>query len=388
MHVFVFRSNWFKHVHSSRTWTRFAACRLVSMAKRLRLLFFGSVIFGIALFCYLNFWSDSNSANTRGTNSSLDATAVYISPNVETEDVVQNGHDETDEAVKQARARRRELIAAKVKRISDTRRHQQKIVDQPRTVAPSLPVTESVTLKPPRVKLSAAEHLERSRFSRTLAYADLPTVRVRGANCTALFNGNETEITKAEEFESTNAQKIITPARYVQQASNCTRFIARRRYAMWPVNREEEDFPLAFSILMFKDVEQFERLLRAIYRPQNLYCIHVDNKSPSDVHVAVNAIARCFDNVFVVYPSIHVQWGYFSVLEPELICMKRLLRRSKKWKYFINLTGQEFPLKTNWQIVRILKAFNGSNNMEGTVARFVCWTEFLCVIAMSSHMQH
>jgi hypothetical protein len=38
----------------------------------------------------------------------------------------------------------------------------------------------------------------------------------------------------------------------------------------------------------------------------------------------------------------------------------------KAWKYFINLTGQEFPLKANLAIVRILKAFNGSNHMEGT----------------------
>jgi len=382
MHVFVFRSSWCKHMHSSRSWTHFAVCHSVSMAKHIRLLFFGSVIFGIAVFCYLNFWNDSyyGSADARGTNSSLEARAVDIPPSFEAEDVVQNSHDET---VKQARARRRELIAAKVKRISDVTRHQLEVVDQHRTVVSPLPVTQPVTLKVPRVKFhptfSAEVGPEHSHSNRTLTYTDLPRVRVHGANCTALFNGDETEVTKAGKFQRTNKQKINTPASYVQQTSNCTRFIARRRYAMWPVNREEEDFPIAFSILMFKDVEQFERLLRAIYRPQNLYCIHVDNKSPSEVHVAVNAIARCFGNVFVVHPSIDVHWGYFSVLEPELICMKKLLRRSKKWKYFINLTGQEFPLKTNWLIVQILKAFNGSNNMEGTVKRFVYCTEFLCM---------
>ena len=43
--------------------------------------------------------------------------------------------------------------------------------------------------------------------------------------------------------------------------------------------------------------------------------------------------------------------------------------KRKKWKYFINLTGQEFPLKTNYEIVQILKAYKGANNEEGTRAR-------------------
>jgi len=42
-----------------------------------------------------------------------------------------------------------------------------------------------------------------------------------------------------------------------------------------------------------------ERLLRSIYMPQNVYCIHVDAKSPSHVHQAAAAIANCFDNVFI-----------------------------------------------------------------------------------------
>ena len=44
-------------------------------------------------------------------------------------------------------------------------------------------------------------------------------------------------------------------------------------------------------------------------------------------------------------------------------------QRRKKWKYFINLTGQEFPLKTNYEIVQILKAYKGANNVEGTRIR-------------------
>jgi len=231
---------------------------------------------------------------------------------------------------------------------------------------------------------SDAVHQWYSSYIHRLAVVDLPSINVTGADCTALFSGNAVELIKAIKFESTYKKQDVEPEKFIKQASNCTQFVADRRYVTWPVNREEAEFPIAFSILMYKDVEQFERLLRAVYRPQNLYCIHVDNKSLDDVHAAVAAIARCFDNVFVLQPSIEVHWGTFSVLEPELACMKRLLRRSKKWRYFINLTGQEFPLKTNWQIVRILKAFNGSNNMEGTIERFVFLKKILVLLFTSS----
>ena len=34
------------------------------------------------------------------------------------------------------------------------------------------------------------------------------------------------------------------------------------------------------------------------------------------------------------------------------------------WKYVLNLCGQDFPLKTNLEIVRSLKALRGYNNLE------------------------
>ncbi|XP_064596768.1 beta-1,3-galactosyl-O-glycosyl-glycoprotein beta-1,6-N-acetylglucosaminyltransferase-like [Liolophura sinensis] len=116
------------------------------------------------------------------------------------------------------------------------------------------------------------------------------------------------------------------------------------------------------------DIEQAERLLRAIYQPQNYYCIHVDRKSEDSIKNGMKAVAKCFDNVFLVEKPVAVVWGKFTVLEAELLCLKELWAY-QKWKYFINLTGQEFPLKINFELVKILKAYNGSNNLEGTRGR-------------------
>ncbi|XP_070555056.1 beta-1,3-galactosyl-O-glycosyl-glycoprotein beta-1,6-N-acetylglucosaminyltransferase 3-like [Ptychodera flava] len=53
-----------------------------------------------------------------------------------------------------------------------------------------------------------------------------------------------------------------------------------------------------------------------------------------------------------------------SIVQADMHCQEDALERNKKWKYFINLTGQEFPLKPNLEIVQILKTFNGQNDIQ------------------------
>ena len=114
---------------------------------------------------------------------------------------------------------------------------------------------------------------------------------------------------------------------YENTSQNCDNFKQKNGFTLEPTSQDEADFPLAFSILIYKDVEQFARLLRAVYRPQNFYCIHVDAKSPTNVSVAVESIVSCFDNVFMASQSVRVIWGHISVLEPEMVCMRDLLKR-------------------------------------------------------------
>ena len=55
---------------------------------------------------------------------------------------------------------------------------------------------------------------------------------------------------------------------------------------------------LLFSVLFHKDLDQVVRLLRAIYRPQNYYCLHLDKKAPAEMHQIVDNLTSCFDNVW------------------------------------------------------------------------------------------
>ncbi|THD26685.1 Beta-1 3-galactosyl-O-glycosyl-glycoprotein beta-1 6-N-acetylglucosaminyltransferase [Fasciola hepatica] len=143
----------------------------------------------------------------------------------------------------------------------------------------------------------------------------------------------------------------------------------------YTVQSEEIEFPLAFSLVVYTDSDRVLRLFRAIYRPHNYYCIHIDRKSAPTFVEEIERLQQCTQlshNVYFVEPSVRlsVRWGRISVLDADLACARILLDRApNRWKYWINLTGQEFPLRTNWELVRALRLLNGSNVVDAIYRR-------------------
>ena len=190
----------------------------------------------------------------------------------------------------------------------------------------------------------------------------------RPVSCSALFNGDQSELKYSFTYLQQYSKRSRSAAEYSQL--ECSYLLSGGRYVLWPTSPEEDAFPIAFSIVTYRDIEQFERLLRAVYRPSNLICVHVDSKASDELWSSVNKIAEClnarYNNVIVTKNRVHPEWGRYSVLEADLNCMRDLhnARDRRKWHYFINLTGQEFPLRTNLELVRILSILNGANLME------------------------
>lgn len=91
--------------------------------------------------------------------------------------------------------------------------------------------------------------------------------------------------------------------------------------------------------------EMLDRLLRAIYIPQNFYCIHVDRKSEKSFLAAAVGIASCFSNVFVASQLESVVYASWSRVQEGLNCMQDLYRLNAGWKYLINLCVWIFLLK-------------------------------------------
>nr|QOE74762.1 1,3 galactose glycoprotein beta1,6N-acetyl glucosaminyl transferase 1 [Elephant endotheliotropic herpesvirus 1A]WES72353.1 1,3 galactose glycoprotein beta1,6N-acetyl glucosaminyl transferase 1 [Elephantid betaherpesvirus 1] len=189
----------------------------------------------------------------------------------------------------------------------------------------------------------------------------------RDVNCTKILHGDSDEILKAKLRGITvdfRRRPRLDARSYINMTRDCDYFIKTRKYLTGSLSREETEFPIAYSIVIHHKIEMFERLLRAIYAPQNLYCVHVDRKADKMFFLAVVGIVSCFDNVFVASKLENVVYASWSRVQADINCMRDLHDLSTKWKYVINLCGTDFPLKTNLEIVKQLKSLDGANSLE------------------------
>ena len=185
--------------------------------------------------------------------------------------------------------------------------------------------------------------------------------------CKLLFEANPDEVRKAQNILTSNNYeiKVIPDENFIFNSSICWAYRnVFNEINDLSVTQEELDFPIAFAILTYEHAEQIHRLLELIYRPQNFYCIHIDSKSSKEYRKAIESMTSCFDNVIIASKSEYIVWGGFGILQAELNCMKDLLNKSQTWKYLIHMSGNELPLKTNYELVKILKLYNGTNDVE------------------------
>lgn len=184
-----------------------------------------------------------------------------------------------------------------------------------------------------------------------------------GINCLDIYDMDPVALGKSLELR----KKVpATPSdrSIVNETLDCGPFLASRGYSKVQISDQELDFPLAFSLVVHKDAHMVERLLRAIYAAHNIYCIHYDLKSSPDFTEAIHGLARCLPNVFVASQLETVQYGGISRLRADLNCLSDLLNSRIRWRYAINLCGQDFPLRSNAELVSELKALKGMNMLE------------------------
>lgn len=110
---------------------------------------------------------------------------------------------------------------------------------------------------------------------------------------------------------------------------------------------------IAYFILVHRYPEQFKRLFRAIYDPNNHYLVHVDKKAGKVLLNNLRLFLNNYTNTSLL-TSHNVVWGGYSMVEAELRGMKQLLSLSKSWDFFINLSGQDFPLRPQSVIKKYL----------------------------------
>ncbi|KFQ28825.1 hypothetical protein N332_06077, partial [Mesitornis unicolor] len=144
----------------------------------------------------------------------------------------------------------------------------------------------------------------------------------RRINCSGIVRGDEKAIQEAQlsNLEVSNKRVSLTPGEYLTMTKDCSSFKDSRRFIEFPLSQEEAEFPIAYSM--------------------------------------------GFRNVFVASRLEKVVYASWSRLQADLNCMKDLLESPVPWRYVLNTCGTDFPIKTNAEMVRALKALRGRNSME------------------------
>ncbi|KAM8947194.1 beta-1,3-galactosyl-O-glycosyl-glycoprotein beta-1,6-N-acetylglucosaminyltransferase 7-like [Pelodytes ibericus] len=189
-----------------------------------------------------------------------------------------------------------------------------------------------------------------------------------GELCSALFEGKYAALAVGNICQASLPKTKDQSTICLQTATNCSTIIKDLNFITEPLSQEEANYSLAYIITIHKKLDMFVKLLRAIYTPQNVYCIHIDNKSPKDYSQAVIKLTSCFENIIISSKQETVVYAGFSRLQADINCMTDLVATNTKWKHVINLCGQDFPIQTNREIVQYLKAkWKGRNVTPGVI---------------------
>ncbi|XP_061337094.1 beta-glucuronosyltransferase GlcAT14A-like isoform X2 [Gastrolobium bilobum] len=100
------------------------------------------------------------------------------------------------------------------------------------------------------------------------------------------------------------------------------------------------------------DLEKLWRTLFALYHPLNLYVVHLDLESPLEERLELasriegHAVFNKVGNVFVITKANMVTYRGPTMVANTLHACAILLKKSKDWDWFINLSASDYPLVT------------------------------------------
>ena len=112
---------------------------------------------------------------------------------------------------------------------------------------------------------------------------------------------------------------------------------------------------LAYVITAHRNASQLLRLLRAIEAPTivDAIVLHIDSKADADVHRAAREYAASRPATAVI-ASEKIIWGSWRLARAQIRGLDEALRLSDRWDYCINLTAQDYPLRTQAEVAQAL----------------------------------
>ena len=232
---------------------------------------------------------------------------------------------------------------------------------------PDLPLARKVfRIEKRREEGCLTVHKDQRPWKTGLVSSFLPDIMPEGNICNKLLAGEGLYDHENRWIEKTNGISSEMSTQDLKMSSMDCQWVQHEFSSEFHTSKAEKDFPIAYAINIDKDPHQIIRFLKVIYRPHNVYCLHFDLKSELDFKDVFLNIATCLGNVIVPRRIENVYRGWHTLVDAHISCFSDLMlaRELYPWRYVITLCGKELPLRTNTEIVSILKPLNGTSSVE------------------------
>ena len=131
--------------------------------------------------------------------------------------------------------------------------------------------------------------------------------------CREILDGTASDFSIKKFIRKPNHSYNLASKR--KEWTSSERFTDRYYYTK-PITNFEENFPIAFSFVLYSDFDQFEQLFMAVFRPQNYYCIHLTAAANSHFKSQVSYAYFSFPSLILLYkPLISNPWGLHNPMD-------------------------------------------------------------------------
>lgn len=128
------------------------------------------------------------------------------------------------------------------------------------------------------------------------------------------------------------------------------------------------------------DLDKLWRTLQALYHPLNHYVVHLDLESPSEERLELasriekDPVFTQVGNVYMITKANMVTYRGPTMVANTLHACAILLKRSKDWDWFINLSASDYPLVTQDDLLHTFWGINRNLNFIEHTSR-LGWKE-------------
>jgi hypothetical protein len=120
---------------------------------------------------------------------------------------------------------------------------------------------------------------------------------------------------------------------------------------------------IAYIILAHKLPEQLVRLVRTLNTASTSFFIHVDKKTDPQTYKRIVEPLSAYENVYFLKRHV-IYYTDFNHLRAALVGLQKICSLGIQYDYVVLLTGQDYPLKSNKHIQKVLQEAKGNSYIE------------------------